>query len=100
MWPLKLLGAGLHLNRIRSIHDVPKPLPKQEPRSLVWRHLIAVSPSLESPCCNDLQEMDSVKEARVRFAQLYKEVTGMDDKGQELSSRSDSSCFAPCPDHP
>ena len=32
------------------------------------------------------EELEGVKEARVRFAQLYKEVTGMDSKGEALSS--------------
>ena len=33
------------------------------------------------------QELEGVKEARVRFAQLYKEVTSMDSKGSALSSQ-------------
>ncbi|CAE7740722.1 unnamed protein product [Symbiodinium pilosum] len=52
------------------------------------RRWIAFEPHSLNPRCAEAfaqagtQEMDSVKEARVRFAQLYKEVTGMDDKGE------------------
>ncbi|CAE7483413.1 unnamed protein product [Symbiodinium necroappetens] len=52
------------------------------------RRWIAFEPQSLNPRCAEAfaqagsQELEGVKEARVRFAQLYKEVTGMDSKGE------------------
>jgi len=52
------------------------------------RRWIAFEPQSLNPRCAEAfaqagsQELEGVKEARVRFAQLYKEVTSMDSKGE------------------